>query len=625
MDTSNYHLYYPERYNTLNWLPTTLKEVKAKGWEELDVILFSGDAYIDHPSFGAAVVARVLEKIGLRVALVPQPNWQDDLRDFKKLGEPKLFFGVTAGNMDSMINHYTANKRIRSSDAYSIGNKAGFRPDRAVSVYSRILRDLYPESIIVAGGIEASLRRLTHYDYWDDKLLPSILASAPLDYILYGMADKILPDFVSGVKKKDISFLRSIPQLAYIADSYSEIQAISDIETITLSSYESCLADKKAFAHNFTIIEENSNRIKADRLVQQNLSKYIVINPPAPLKSPEGLDQLYSLPYTRLPHPKYWKKPLIPAHEMIRFSINIHRGCFGGCSFCTISAHQGKFIENRSEESIITEINQVTGMPGFKGYLSDLGGPSANMFKMEGVDLKICDTCTRPSCIHPGICFNLNTNHQPLIELYRKVRKIKGIKKAFIGSGIRYDLFLRKQTHEHPSHKAYPEEIIKHHVSGRLKVAPEHTHDHVLKLMRKPSFSYFEKFYVLFKKIDKANGGKQQLIPYFISSHPGCKMEDMAELAVKTKEMNYRLQQVQELTPTPMTLSAVMYYTGIDPYTVTKLHTTQNSDDKKDQNRFFFWHKREEQAQIRRLLHKLNRKDLLNLLLPGHSVQHKRR
>jgi len=608
--------YYPSSASSDPWLPTTRKEMDRRGWDQADVILFSGDAYVDHPAFGAAVIGRVLESKGLKVVIIPQPNWKDDLRDFKKIGEPRLFFGVTAGNMDSMINHYTANKRLRSNDAYTPGNQAGFRPDRAVKVYSSIIRKFFPESLIIAGGIEASLRRLTHYDYWDDSLHPSVLADGVIDYLVYGNGEEAISQIVdkleSGAGRKEI---RDIAQLGYLLPDSDALQEFKGSESIFLKSHKTCLESKKDFARNFRIIEETSNMLSAPRLIQGVDKGKIVINPGFPPTPTSELDAIHSLPFTRLPHPKYWKRPLIPAFEMIRFSVNIHRGCFGGCSFCTISAHQGKFIQSRSEKSILKEVKQIKEMPGFKGYLSDLGGPSANMYKMAGRKIIPCEKCKRPSCIDPEICPNLDTDHTPLIKLYERVRSLPGIKKAFIGSGVRHDLFISENQKKNDSHQKYPEELIRYHVSGRLKVAPEHTHASVLRVMRKPSFSQFLKFKKIFDQLNNRYNLKQQLIPYFISAHPACTKTDMAELTVKTREMNFRLEQVQDFTPTPMTLATVMFYSGFDPYTLKPIFTDTKTEDKKTQRRFFFWYKKEEQEKIRRDLHKMDRPDLLKLLL----------
>ena len=560
-------------------MPTTIKEVRALGWDSLDVILFTGDAYIDHPSFGAAVVGRLLEAEGLRVAIVPQPNWRDDLRDFTKLGAPRLFFGVTAGAMDSMVNHYTANLRLRSNDAYTAGGKAGFRPDRTVTVYTQILKKLYPHIPVVVGGIEASLRRLTHYDYWSNSLHPSILAESGADLLMYGMGERVVQQVARAMRNGyNAKLLRKIRQVGFVADR-DYVERLED--KIELHSYEECKRDRKAFGENFVVEETQSNLLEPTAaLVERVGDKYIVINPPITDLTTEELDHSFDLPYERAPHPRYRGKGDIPAWEMIKHSVNIHRGCFGGCSFCTISAHQGKFITSRSEKSILREVEAVTAMPDFRGYLSDIGAPSANMYQMRGRDRSLCAKCRRPSCLHPKMCPNLDNNHQPLLALYEKIRAVKGVKKAFIGSGIRYDLF---------DHSRYLETVIKHHTSGRLKVAPEHTEDKVLKLMRKPSFELFERLNVDFRSICRREGLNYQLIPYFISSHPGCTEQDMRSLSQKVLgRLNFNLEQVQDLTPTPMTLSSVMFWTGENPYTGERLYVARDQEDKKRQKAYFF-------------------------------------
>ncbi|MBP9970022.1 MAG: YgiQ family radical SAM protein [Paludibacteraceae bacterium] len=601
-----------------SFLPTTQKEIKALGWEELDVILFSGDAYIDHPSFGIAVMGRILEQQGLKVAIVPQPNWRDDLRDFKKLGKPRLFFGVSAGSMDSMVNHYTANKRLRSNDAYTPEGRAGYRPDYATVTYCTILKSLYPDTPIVIGGVEASLRRVTHYDYWSDKLLPSILVDSQADLLVYGMGEKAIVELVQ-LLQQNIPFqqLHDIPQTAFLIDKTANSQSTGEWESLSLFSHEECIASKINQAKNFRVIEEHSNSQKAGRLLQDVGTKTVIINPPYPTMTEKEIDQTYTLPYTRLPHPRY-KGKTIPAYEMIKHSVTLHRGCFGGCAFCTISAHQGKFIASRSEKSILAEIEKITQMPDFKGYISDIGGPSANMYKMQGIDLTICEKCKKPSCIHPKICKNLDTNHAPLIELYKKVRSINEIKKAFVGSGIRYDMILHKTGNKQTdaSNMEYANELIAHHVSGRLKVAPEHTNDEVLNLMRKPSFEYFETFVKLFNEVNKQHHLNQQLIPYFISSHPGCKQQHMAELAAKTKALDFKLEQVQDFTPTPMTLATEMYYTGIHPYTLEKISAPNTPQQKLNQRKFFFWYQKEYKNEIINDLKKMNRMDLIKKLYP---------
>lgn len=598
-----------------DWLPTTQKEAKLRGWEEMDVILFSGDAYIDHPSFGTAVIGRLLESFGLRVAIVPQPNWRDDLRDFKKFGKPKMFFGVTSGVMDSMINHYTANKRLRSDDAYTPDNRNDMRPDRAATVYCNILKDLFPDTPIVLGGVEGSLRRITHYDYWDDKLHRPILFDARADLLVYGMGELPLKEIVDHLKQgNSFDTLVDIPQTSYIESDIKSTKYAEEDDVI-LFSHEECLEDKLKQARNFKVIEQQSNSVHAKRIIQKCDDKKCIINPPFPPMSEKEIDYSFDLPYTRLPHPKY-KGKSIAAYEMIKFSVNMHRGCFGGCAFCTISAHQGKFIASRSKKSILEEVKKITKLPDFKGYLSDLGGPSANMYGMKGIDEAICEKCLRPSCVHPSICKNLNTDHSMLLDIYRSVDKLDGIKKSFIGSGIRYDMMLHR-TGDKKSDKSkeeYTKELITKHVSGRLKIAPEHTSDEVLKVMRKPSFSLFYQFKKQFDLINEANGLNQQLIPYFISSHPNCTEVDMAELAIKTKPMGFKLEQVQDFTPSPMTLATEIYYTGYHPYTLEKMYTAKTKEQKLAQRQYFFWYDKKYRHQIIKSLKQIKRIDLANQL-----------
>lgn len=563
------------------FLPTTIKEVRARGWDELDVIIFSGDAYIDHPAFGAAVIGRLLEAEGYRVAIVPQPNWQDDLRDFKKLGTPRLFFGISGGAMDSMVNHYTANLRLRHDDAYTPGAKAGFRPDRTVTVYAQILKKLYPHTPVVIGGIESSLRRLTHYDYWENRLFPSILETSGADLLIYGMGEKVVQEVAKAMKNGyNAKLLRKIRQVAYMADK-SVVEKLNPDTTYFLNSYEECLQDGRAFEKNFVQIETLSNLMSPETtLVEGVKDRYVVVTPPNATLTTEELDHSFDLPYERKPHPRYQGKGNIPAWEMIKHSVNIHRGCFGGCSFCTISAHQGKFINSRSERSILEEVKKITMMPDFKGYLSDVGAPSANMYRMGGRNKDLCRKCRRASCLHPKKCPNLNDDHRPLLALYEKIRNMKGIKKAFIGSGIRYDLF---------DDSPYLETVLKYHTSGRLKVAPEHTEDNVLKLMRKPPFAMFEKLNEDFHNICQREGLRYQLIPYFISSHPGCHESDMRHLSEKVLgKLHFTLEQVQDLTPTPMTLSSVMFYTGHNPYTGEEVYVAKTQDEKRRQKSYFF-------------------------------------
>lgn len=600
-------------YPPLKWLPTSKKEMDALGWNNADIILFTGDAYIDHPSFGTSIIGRLLEKEGYKVAIVPQPNWRDDLRDFKKLGKPNLFFGVSAGAMDSMVNHYTANKRLRSDDAYTAGGKAGNRPDYATIVYSSILKGLFPDVPVIIGGVEASQRRLTHYDYWKDQLLPSVLIDSKADILVYGMGEKTIIEIAGKIRNKTpIQELRNISQIAYAIQKGELLPDFAGNSYKELNSFEDCKASKSKYADNFRVIEEESNKMNPSRLVEESGSYKIVVNPPYPLITSKELDNIYDLPFTRLPHPRYSKKGMIPAYEMIRHSVTIHRGCFGGCSFCTISMHQGKFVSSRSESSVLREVDVVTKMPDFKGYISDIGGPSANMYQMAGKNLEICRKCKKPSCLVPVVCPNLETSPKPLTRLYKKVSDHKDVKKAFVTSGIRYDLFIDKIDEK--DYYEYAKELITNHVSGRLKVAPEHTNNEVLKLMRKPSFALFKKLKQLFEKINREKGLNQQLIPYFISSHPGCEKIQMAELAYETKQLGYRLEQVQDFTPTPMTLATVIYYSGINPYTGKKVYVAKDDKQRRDQQKFFFWYKKEFRDQVRSELVKMGRKDLVEKL-----------
>ncbi len=616
-----------KNYQLTDFLPTTKKELELRGWDEVDIILFSADAYVDHPSFGAAVIGRTLEAAGYRVAIVPQPDWHGDFRDFKKLGRPRLFFGIAPGCMDSMVNKYTANRRLRSEDAYSPDGRHDLRPEYPTIVYSQILRQLFPDVPIILGGIEASLRRLTHFDYWKDQLRPCILCDAPADLIIYGMGEKPILELARRLSESmpastasiadggDVNIPHDIPQTVYLT-----ADAVQTDDDIVLHSHEECLSDKRSQAENFRHIEEQSNMMHAHRLIQQVGRRFVVVNPPYPPMTTTELDASFDLPYTRLPHPKY-KNKRIPAYEMIKHSVNIHRGCFGGCAFCTISAHQGKFISCRSKESILREVRQVCEMDDFKGYLSDLGGPSANMYGMQGHHRSICEKCKRPSCIHPKICPNLDTDHSKLLEVYRAVDALPAIKKSFIGSGVRYDLLLYRGKNEAANKAAmeYTRELICHHVSGRLKVAPEHTSDRVLMLMRKPSFQQFYEFKRIFDRINREEGLRQQLIPYFISSHPGCTEADMAELAVLTKRLDFQLEQVQDFTPTPMTVSTETWYTGYDPYTLEPVSSAKTQREKLAQRQYFFWYKPEERRNIEQSLRRIGRPDLIRELFAGQQ------
>ncbi|MDE6384463.1 MAG: YgiQ family radical SAM protein [Paramuribaculum sp.] len=609
------------RFDTSLYLPTSVKEMKQLGWDYVDVVLFSGDAYVDHPSFGAAVIGRTLQREGYRVAIVPQPNWQDDLRDFRKFGAPRLFFGVSPGAMDSMVNHYTAARRRRSDDPYTPGGRHGARPDYPSIVYSRILRDLYPDTPIILGGIEPSMRRLSHYDYWQDRLRPSILTETGADMIVYGMGELPIVELArrleAGTPVADITDLKQTVVLRPL----SEMPAEGADGHIILHSFEECLAHKRKQAENFRHIEQQSNRMEGDTLWQPTGSVAVRVNPMYPPMTTAQIDASFDLPYTRYPHPRY-KGKTIPAYDMIRHSINLHRGCFGGCAFCTISAHQGKFIASRSKGSIMREARQVTAMDDFKGYISDLGGPSANMYTLGGKDREICRKCLRPSCLHPSPCKNLNTDHSALLDIYHSVDSLPGVKKSFVGSGVRYDLSMHPTGDRRidAANLRYNRELITSHVSGRLKVAPEHTCPHVLNLMRKPSFGLYHRFDDLFRRTNRDAGLNQQLIPYFISSHPGCREEDMAELAVETKHLNLRLEQVQDFTPTPMTLSTEIYYTGIHPYTGEKVFTAVTPEQKQAQRRFFFWYDPAERGKIVRSLTAMGRRDIIGKLFPvGHK------
>ena len=584
-----------------HFLPITLDEVKRLGWERVDVVLVTGDAYIDHPAFGTAVIGRTLEAAGYRVAVLPQPNWRDDLRDFRKFGRPRLFFGVTSGAMDSMVNHYTAARRLRHDDAYTPGGEAGFRPDRATYVYSRILKQLFPDTPVIMAGIEASMRRLAHYDYWDDRLFPSILEDTPADLLNYGMGERTTLKMARLLAEgQPVEALYSLPQVAYkTRRSIEEIRSSQDGEMIELHSFEECQRSKRAEAENYRIIEQESNKIECATLVQRHGDSWVVVNPPEPPMSTEEIDASFDLPYMRLPHPKYKKRGTIPAYEMIKNSVNIHRGCFGGCSFCTISAHQGKQIASRSEASILKEVKALVSRDDFNGVITDLGGPSANMYGMSGRNKDLCRRCARYSCIQPSVCKNLQCDHRPIVELYKKVSAIAGVKHVYIGSGIRCDLF----TPDNGGWE-YFRHVVMHHVSGRLKVAPEHTSDRVLTLMRKPTFNLFLETKSRFDAICRQAGLRYQLIPYFISSHPGCSIKEMADLAVEMKRLGYRLEQIQDFTPTPMTLSTEMYYTGIDPTTMQPVYVATAAADKKEQNLMFFYYKKECQDAIRQVLHR---------------------
>ncbi len=603
--------------------PTNIKELKSSGWDYIDVILITGDAFIDHPSFGAAVIGRVLHNAGYRVAVLPQPNWKDDLRDFKKFGKPRLFFAVTAGNMDSMLNHYTGGKRKRSEDAYTPGGEIGKRPDYATVVYSKILKSLYPDTPIVIGGVEASMRRFVHYDYWENKLMPSVLESSGADILVFGMGEKTILEIANKLNETgQIYNCFNLKQIAYLSD-FRDHRG----NDIKLFSYKQVLADKKKHALNFVKIEKDSNLVSNNRIIQDHHNNRLVVNPPNPTLSEQEMDQVYALGYTRLPHPRYDNKKPVPAYEMIKDSVTMHRGCFGGCSFCTISAHQGKLVSSRSEKSILDELNQIAAMPEFRGHISDLGGPSANMFQMKGFDTSVCEKCSRPSCVFPSVCNNLDSSHKPILELYSKASKIEGIKKISIGSGVRYDLAMHKtkSAEVNDINKKYLEVLISKYVSGRLKVAPEHSSTKVLNLMRKTSFKTFRNFERFFRQVNEKYGLKQQLIPYFISGHPDCTEYDMAELAIETKNMGFKLEQVQAFTPTPMTFATVMYYSGINPYDNSKVYVAKDKYQKEKQLQYFFGYKPEVKRRITASLKTAGRNDLLERFYGKMSKKKKRR
>jgi len=605
-----------DRYNQERWLPVTKKEAERRGWSEPDVVLISGDAYVDHPSFGSAVIGRLIENCGLKIGVVPQPDWRGDFRDFKKFGVPRLFFAVTSGCMDSMINHYTAGKRLRSDDAYSPEGKAGLRPDYAAYLYTKILKDLYPDVPVIAGGVEASLRRLSHYDYWSDSLKPAFPAESGANLVVYGMGEKPLLEIIKLLLKGvPFSTLKTVENTAFIEDSIEAVKKRNGWRDINLHSHEECLVDKKKFSENFVISERASVSEEPVRLIQKTGERFVVVNPMFSSLTESDIDRGFDLPYTRLPHPKY-KDRVIPAYEMIRHSVTAHRGCFGGCSFCAITAHQGKSIVSRSEDSILHEVKAVTDMPDFKGYVSDIGGPSANMYRMHGEDESLCRKCLRSSCLYPSLCGNLAFDHAPLIELYKKCEKVLGVKKVFISSGVRYDLLLSGDEAKRKKYLCgeYIEKLVTEHISGRLKVAPEHSSARVLKLMRKPPFGLFLKFKKIFESISERAGLRQQIIPYFISSHPGSQLEDMAELAAETAGEGFRLEQVQDFTPTPMTLSSVIYYCGFDPYTGEKVYSAKSKKERDDQRGFFFWYKDEYMDRIKSLLRKIGREDLIKKL-----------
>ena len=564
-------------------IPTSVKEVQRLGWDYIDVIFFTGDAFVDHPSFGTACIARYLEKFGYRVAVVPQPNWKDDLRDFRKLGAPRLYFAVNSGAMDSMVNHYTAARRLRHEDAYTPDGQFGRRPDRAVTVYTKILKRLWPDVPVVIGGVEASLRRLAHYDYWDNSIHPSILVDSGADWLCYGMGERTMLELTRAIENgRNLRQMENIAQLAFYRKGTCKLDG-----ALVLHSYEQCLEEPRSFAENFHQIEVHANMLTAQTLVEPVGDGYVRVNPPLPPATTEEMDSFWDLPFTKKPHPRY-KGKRIPAYDMIKDSIITHRGCFGGCNFCTIAAHQGKFIQSRSEESILKEVRELAAMPEFRGNISDLGAPTANMYGMHGKDPSRCAVCRRKSCLFPSPCSNMDRNHERVLALYRRVDAVKGIRHSYIGSGVRYDLFLDEKGFVDGSGKKYLRELMLRHTSGRLKVAPEHTEDKVLYYMAKPSFRLFERLRAEFDKINREEGTHTELVPYFISSHPGCTLQDMRKLASNKSLKGIWMEQVQDFMPTPMTTSSIMFCTGLDPRTMKEVFVEHDPERKKEQKSLFF-------------------------------------
>ncbi len=635
--------YWAKRFGAAPVLPMSRAEMDALGWEQCDIILVTGDAYVDHPSFGMALVGRLLEAQGFRVGIIAQPDWQN-CKDFQRLGQPALYFGVTAGNMDSMVNRYTADRRIRSDDAYTPEGVAGKRPDRSVIVYSQRCREAYKNVPIVIGGIEASLRRIAHYDYWSDHVRRSILIDSKADILLYGNAERALVELSHRLaQKQPISDITDLRGTAFILnqlpcdgplldstdiDKPNKIQPpINPYDThcqtldfkpissqaprqcvIQLPSYEQVKSEPLLYAHTSRLLHLESNPHNARALVQAHGQRFVWLNPPPLPLTTQELDKVYELPYSRQPHPVYGKAK-IPAFDMIRFSINIMRGCFGGCSFCSITEHEGRIIQNRSEDSIVREIETIRDtVAGFTGNISDLGGPTANMYHLHCKDDKIQAACRRLSCIYPHICPQLNTNHSPLIRLYRRARQLKGIKRIFIASGLRYDLALQSPE--------YIKELVTHHVGGYLKIAPEHTEAEPLAKMMKPSIDCYEQFKQLFEKYSKQAGKAQYLIPYFIAAHPATTDKDMLNLALWLKRNNFRLDQVQAFLPSPMALATTMYHTGYNPLKKIqregeKVFTAKGLRQRRLHKAFLRYHDAHNWPLLREALQTMGRADLI--------------
>jgi uncharacterized radical SAM protein YgiQ len=578
-------------------LPMSMDEAQARGWDQIDVVFVTGDAYIDHPSFAMAILGRVLEAAGFRVGMVSQPDWRN-CDAWRRFGRPRLFFGISAGNMDSMINHYTANRKVRNSDAYSPGGRIGLRPDRATLAYCQRAREAYKGVPVIAGGVEASLRRLAHYDYWSDKVRRSILLDCKADLVVYGMGEDTIVQVARRLSAGEtVRHLRDLRGVAYAMGASEEPPG----DALTLPSFADVNRDKWAFAEATKLIHNETNPYNARRLVQWHDRQAVVCNPPPLPVSQAVMDRVYDLPYTRQPHPAY-NEP-IPAFDMIKDSVTIMRGCFGGCTFCSITTHQGRIIQSRSHESIMGEIRSMASDPEFNGVISDIGGPTANMYEMRCSRPEVEAICRRQSCVHPTICKLLGTDHGPLVELMREARETPGIKKVLVASGIRMDLARRSPE--------YMQELVRHHVGGHLKVAPEHTDPHVLDKMRKPSNDDFEEFTDVFERESARAGKKQYIIPYFIASHPGSDLDAMIHLAVFLKQSGYRPDQVQDFIPAPFDVATAMYFTGIDPFTKQPVYVAQHLRDRKLQRALMQFFKPENYFEVRRALLKAGRGDLI--------------
>ena len=582
------------------------RDIEARGWDEVDIVFVSGDAYVDHPSFAMAILGRWLEAHGFRVALLCQPDWQS-ADAWRELGRPRLFYAVSAGNMDSMINHYTANRKRRNADAYSPGGEIGLRPDRPTAVYAQRCREAFKGVPVISGGVEASLRRIAHYDYWSDRVWPSNLVTSKADLLGYGMGEATLLEIAQRLDRGEgMDSLRSLRGIAYLLGKNETLPEMSfggvaGDETLELPAYEVVKEDGRAFAEMTRLLHHETNPHNARRLVQRHGDRLLVVNPPAHALTESLLDRMHELPYTRDPHPDYEASP--PAWETIKDSVQIMRGCFGGCSFCSITMHQGREIQSRSPDSILHEVEALATRPDFKGSISDLGGPTANMYRMRCTKLEAERVCRRLSCVHPKVCKLLGTDHAPTLGLMRRARKVEGVKRVHIASGIRMDLAANEPE--------YLEELAAHHVGGHLKVAPEHVSDRVLQLMKKPGRKSFEIFAERFEKASKRAGKEQYLVPYFISSHPGSDVEDMIELAIFLKQRGYRPRQVQDFIPAPMDVATCMYWTGLDPMTMKPVHTAKRLKDRNVQRALLQFFAPENWATVRDALRGAGREDLI--------------